>query len=148
MINNSYSNPTPWNSPRELNEKQLEDKIEKMVSTIEDIPNSIFNLHVPPINSGLDTCPKLDTSVYPPKPIMDKGAPVEFGAGSEAVKNAIDKYQPLLGLHGHIHESRGVRKIGRTLCVNPGSEYSEGILRGIIVTLDEKKIKGYQLTSG
>jgi Icc-related predicted phosphoesterase len=90
----------------------------------------------------------LDTSVYPPKPATDKGAIKYYGAGSAAVKAAIEHHQPLLGLHGHIHESKGITKIGRTLCINPGSEYGEGILRGSLVILDEKKVVNYQLTSG
>jgi len=148
MINCSYSNPTPWKTPREVSEEELEDMIDRMVSKVEDIQNCIFNLHIPPIDSGLDTCPKLDVSVFPPKPMLEKGTPIMFGAGSVAVRNAIEKYQPLLGLHGHIHESRGVRRLGRTLCINPGSEYSQGFVRGVIVTVAEKKIRGYQLTSG
>jgi len=65
-----------------------------------------------------------------------------------AVREAIEKYKPLLGLHGHIHESRGVVNIGRTLCINPGSEYGEGIIRGAIVDLAKDKVLSYQLTSG
>jgi Icc-related predicted phosphoesterase len=148
MINCSYGNPTPWKTPREVSEEELERMIDRMVSKLEDTRNCIFNLHVPPINSGLDTCPKLDTSVFPPRPILEKGNPVTFGAGSVAVRETIEKCQPLLGLHGHIHESRGIRRFGKTLCINPGSEYSLGVVRGAIVTLDEKKVKGYQLTSG
>jgi hypothetical protein len=68
--------------------------------------------------------------------------------GSTAVAEMIEKYQPLLGLHGHIHEATGKRQIGRTLCVNPGSNYTEGILNGFILTLDDKKIKGAIFTSG
>jgi len=148
MINCSYSNATPWKTPRELSEQELEERINQMTSKVEDIENCIFNLHMPPIDSGLDTCPKLDTSVYPPLPILENGNLVMFAAGSVAVRKVIEKQQPLLGLHGHIHESRGIRRFNRTLCVNPGSEYSEGIVRGVIVTLDKNKVKGYQLTSG
>jgi Icc-related predicted phosphoesterase len=38
--------------------------------------------------------------------------------------------------------------MGRTLAINPGSEYTEGILRGAVVTLDEDGVRSYQLTSG
>ncbi len=71
-----------------------------------------------------------------------------FGAGSQVVHDAILRYQPLLSLHGHIHESRGVIKMGRTTAINPGSEYGEGILRGVIVTLAGDKVESTQMTSG
>jgi Icc-related predicted phosphoesterase len=70
------------------------------------------------------------------------------GAGSKSVRKAIETCQPMLGLHGHIHESSGVIKIGRTTCINPGSEYGEGVLRGCLVTFFEGKIEGFQMTSG
>lgn len=148
MISLGYSNITPWKTPRECSEKELTEKIEALVSQVEGLKNCIFNLHVPPINSTIDTAPKVDATVTPPRYVVEKGVMVMIGAGSVAVREAIEKYQPLLGLHGHIHESRGVIKIGRTLCVNPGSEYSEGVLRGIIINVDEKGIRGYQFTSG
>jgi len=148
MISSGLSNPTPWRTRREVSEEKLAESIEAMVSKVEDVKNCIFNLHSPPKDSQLDICPLLDTSVRPPKPVMKSGQIVTYGAGSVAVKTSIEKYQPLLGLFGHIHESRGVVHIGRTLCINPGSEYSEGILRGAIITLDKGKIRGHQLTSG
>lgn len=148
MISSAYVNPTPWDTPREATEEELAEKIEKMVSQVEDVENSIWNFHAPPFESGLDIAPLLDTSVYPPKPVMKSGEVVYTSVGSKAVKEAIEKYQPLLGLHGHIHEAKGIRKIGRTTCMNPGSEYSEAILRGIIINLAEKEVKSYQTTSG
>jgi len=39
---------------------------------------------------------------------MSGGQMVFAGAGSRAVRNAIEKHQPMLGLHGHIHEAQGV----------------------------------------
>ncbi|MGQ4911615.1 MAG: metallophosphoesterase family protein [Candidatus Thorarchaeota archaeon] len=148
MISSAYVNPTPWDTPREASEEEIAEKIEKMVAQLEDVENSIWNFHAPPYGSGLDIAPKLDTSVYPPKPVQRSGEVVYVNVGSTAVRDAIDKYQPLLGLHGHIHEAKGIRKIGRTICMNPGSEYSEAILRGIIINLDEKGVKSYQTTSG
>jgi Icc-related predicted phosphoesterase len=79
---------------------------------------------------------------------MSGGQIEMIGAGRSAVREFIEKHQPLLGLHGHIHESKGVAKIGRTVCVNPGSEYTEGILKGFLVELDEKGIRDYLFTSG
>ncbi len=148
MISCAYSNPTPWKTPRELPEEKLEDRIEALCSKVKIMENCIFNLHVPPMDSGIDTCPKLDTSQDPPKPVYMGGLPVMMGAGSRAVRNVIEKHQPLLSLHGHIHEARGVIRIGRTHCVNPGSEYGEGILRGAILNLNEKKVISYQCISG
>jgi len=148
MISVPYSNMTPWKCPRDISEAELSDKIEQVASKVKDYGNAIFNFHAPPKDSDLDTCPKLDTTTHPPKPIMQQGRLVMYGAGSTSVRLAIEKYQPLAGLHGHIHESMGVTKIGRTHCFNPGSEYAEGILRGVIIALDDRKVRSYQLTSG
>jgi len=148
MVNLGWSNVTPWNCPRDHSEEEKETAIEKMISSIADKENCVFNLHTPPINCGLDTCPKLDTSVYPPKPVFDKGQAVMIGGGSTAVRRAIEKHQPLLHLCGHIHESRGTTRIGKTLIVNPGSDYPDGVLRGAIVNIGNKKVVSWQLTSG
>jgi Icc-related predicted phosphoesterase len=148
MISSAYVNPTPWETPREVTEEELAEKIEAMVSQLENVEMSIWNFHAPPYDSGLDVAPLLDTSVYPPAPVMQSGELVYTNVGSKAVRTAIDKYQPMLGLHGHIHEAKGIRNIGKTVCMNPGSEYSEAILRGIIINLDEKGVKSYQTTSG
>jgi uncharacterized protein len=67
------------------------------------------------------------------------GEPKMIPVGSTAVRDAILKYQPMLALHGHIHESSGIRKLGTTTLVNPGSEYAEGILRGALIDLDPEK---------
>ncbi len=148
MVSLGYSNPTPWKTPREITEEELRSKIEQVFEGVEDCTKVVFNMHVPPVDSTLDTCPMLDTSTDPPTVISSGGEPVMFGAGSPAVADAIKKYQPLLSLHGHIHESRGVVKIGRTTAVNPGSEYGEGILRGAIINLQGDRVKNAQLTSG
>ena len=141
MISLSWSNPTPWDTPRECSEEELERKIDKLASQIEDMESAIFNFHVPPHGTVLDEAPALSKDLVPS---LGK----TISAGSKAILNSIKKYQPLLGLHGHIHESRGVQKIGRTVCLNPGSEYTEGILRGVIIRLDKKKVKDYMFTSG
>ncbi len=90
----------------------------------------------------------LDWDKDPPEQIIKGGQPVMHGAGSKAVRDAIEKYMPMLGLHGHIHESQSVAKIGRTTCVNPGSEYGEGILRGCLVNFVDGEVVGFQMTSG
>jgi uncharacterized protein len=148
MVSLGYSNPTPWKTPREIEESELAKHIEAAFSGITDCSRLVFNMHVPPVDSTLDTCPKLDTSTDPPTVITSGGEPVMFGAGSPVVQDAILRYQPLLSLHGHIHESRGVINIGRTTAVNPGSEYGEGILRGIIINLVGDKVETTQMTSG
>jgi Icc-related predicted phosphoesterase len=148
MANCGYSNPTPWDTPREVEEEVLEVHLERAVQGIEDFTSAIFNMHVPPYDCTLDECPKLDWSTDPPSPIVIAGVAQSAAVGSTAVRKIIDKYQPLLMLTGHIHESRGLVKIGRTTVINPGSEYGEGILRGCIVTLEPGKVVGYQMTSG
>jgi hypothetical protein len=132
MISSGYSNETPWHCPRDIPEEELAARLDAMAAKLSDKAHAIFNLHVPPLGSGLDQCPRLDTRVSPPRPIVGE----EISAGSTAVRAAIDRYQPLLSLHGHIHESRGLQRLGQTTCVNPGSEYGEGVLRSAVIDLD------------
>lgn len=148
MISVGISTPTPWKTPREVSEDELASMIEKMAAKVPDMNKAIFNFHDPPKDSTLDTCPMLDWTKDPPEQIVRAGQPVMHGAGSASVRAAIEKYKPMLGLHGHIHESQSVAKIGRTVCVNPGSEYGEGILRGCLVNFVDGEIQGYQMTSG
>lgn len=148
MISAGFANITPWHCPRDLSEEEIMRRLEQKVSMLRDQRQAIFNFHCPPIDSGLDTCPRLDTSVYPPRPVLDGGGPVLFGAGSISVRAAIEKYQPMVGLHGHIHESRNVVKIGKTVCINPGSEYGEGILKAALVNIEDSGYKSYQFVSG
>jgi len=142
MISSGWSNPTPWHTSRECSEEELEEKIEAMVSNVNGIENCIFSLHVPPYDSSIDMAPRLDKNMRPSS--SGEREPV----GSAAVRKMIEKYQPLLGLHGHIHESRGVRKLGRTMCINPGSSYTEGILTGALISVDKGGFKNYMFTSG
>jgi uncharacterized protein len=148
MASVGFSNPTPWKTPREIPDEKLGEIIEGMCAQVKDFSHCIFNFHVPPLDSTLDSCPKLDWTTDPPTPIMSGGQMVFAGAGSRAVRDSIEKHQPMLGLHGHIHEAQGLMKIGRTTCINPGSEYGEGILRGCLVTFADGKIEGSQMTSG
>lgn len=145
MISTGFSNQTPWSCPRDITEEELGNRIEKMVGEIHNPSRSVFNLHCPPYDSELDTAPQLDGQL---NVVIKQGQMQTAPVGSKAVRAAIEAHCPLLGLHGHIHESRGVFTIGRTTCINPGSEYTEGILRGVIVTLDDTKVKSYQFTSG
>ena len=148
MLSVGYSNPTPWKTPRELPEEKLGEVIEGLVGGGQDHSHSIFNFHVPPVDSGLDTCPELDWTTDPPSQIVKGGQVVLYGAGSRSVRRAIETHQPMLSLHGHIHESGGVVKLGRTVSVNPGSEYGEGVLRGCFIQLGPDQVKSHQLTAG
>jgi uncharacterized protein len=146
MISVGYSNKTPWDSPRELPEEELAAYIGGQAEALGNTDRVIFNFHVPPRDTPIDQAALLDPEF---RPIMKGGMPVISGVGSTAVRAALEKYQPMLSLHGHIHESRGEARIGRTLAINPGSEYSEGVLRGAIITLSGKKgVRGYQLVAG
>jgi len=145
MISTGFSNPTPWKTPREITEEQLEKKIEEMTSKVKDMNKCIFNFHCPPYDTSIDSAPQLDENL---KIVTKAGQMLMIPAGSVAVRNSIKRQQPLLGLHGHIHESKGAVKIGKTLCLNPGSEYNEGILRGVIVNLKNASGKSYLFTSG
>jgi len=146
MISVGYSNKTPWDSPRELPEDELAAYIGAQAEALGNTDRVIFNFHVPPRDTPIDQAVLLDPEF---RPIMKGGMPVISGVGSTAVRAALEKYQPMLSLHGHIHESRGEARIGRTLAINPGSEYSEGVLRGAIITLSGKKgVRGYQLVAG
>jgi Icc-related predicted phosphoesterase len=148
MVSLPYVNPTPWHTPREAPEEQLSEMIEEVVAGLPDRSRAVFNFHAPPIDSTLDTCPMLDESTDPPSQIVRGGQPVLYGAGSTAVRAAIERHQPLLGLHGHIHESQSAARIGRTQCINPGSEYGEGVLRGCLIAITDGRITNYQMTAG
>lgn len=145
LLSLSWANPTPWNSPRELPEEELAARLTRLAQELDPGTPAIFNLHCPPYNSTLDRAPQLreDLSV-----VMVGGQPNMVPVGSRAVREAIERYQPVLSLHGHIHESRGAVRIGRTLCINPGSAYAEGVLHGALVVLEGDRVANYQLVSG
>jgi len=143
MIASGWSNRTPWNTEREEDEDQLKVRYEAMISQLKDPKNAVFNIHVPPHKSGLDEAPELDKDL---RPVL-AGQSLK-PVGSTALREVIEKNQPLLSLHGHIHEGRGATRIGKTLCINPGSMYEQGTLLGAIVKLGKNKIENYVLTSG
>ena len=148
MVSMPYVNPTPWQTPREAPETELATKIDAVAEPLGEYRHVIFNFHAPPKDSTLDTCPMLDWTTDPPSQIVAGGQAVLYGAGSEAVRASIERYQPMLGLHGHIHESQAAARIGPTLCINPGSEYGEGVLRGCLMTIRDGKVTGFQMTAG
>lgn len=145
LLGFGYSNPTPWHSPRELPEAEIEAKLRSMTAGIKNPHATVFNVHVPPHNSSLDLAPKLraDLSFATPG-----SQPHAVAVGSKAVRTIIEECQPLLSLHGHVHESKAATTIGSTVCLNPGSEYNNGILRGALVHLSAEKVIRHQFVSG
>ncbi len=145
MLTTGWSNETPWKTERECTEPELKERILAMIGEVGEPGKAIFNIHVPPYKTVLDQCPELDQDL---RPVHRGGNPVMTSAGSTAVRELIEEYQPMLGLHGHIHEGRGIAKIGRTVCVNPGSNYSEGVLNGSLIRLKDGQVRDVQLTQG
>lgn len=144
MISTGWSNPTPWETHRECSEDELGARIEEMAGFLRDPARAIFNLHCPPYGSKLDEAPALDADLRP----LYGGQAVR-PVGSTAVRDAILRYQPILSLHGHIHESRGVARLGRTLALNPGSSYESGVLHGALVEVDARRgVRSYMLVNG
>jgi Icc-related predicted phosphoesterase len=145
MVSTGWVNPSPWKTAREEEDDKLEVRLEKYISQVKDLSSAIFNFHAPPFESKLDEAPLLDKDL---NPILQGGRVVMVPVGSKAVRKTIEKYKPLLGLHGHIHESSGSIKIGKTYCVNPGSEYAEGILRAFLIELKGNDITKLQRIEG
>jgi len=134
----AYSQPTPWDTPRELPEEQLGERLAAVADQVPEPERAIFMLHVPPHGSGLDEAPLLDENL---RPRVTAGDMIRGPVGSKAIRAAIERYRPALGVHGHIHESPGEVRIGSTLCLNPGSEAQSGILRGYLVDLGEDGVE-------
>jgi Icc-related predicted phosphoesterase len=143
MISTGWANRTPWRTHRELDEDDLEHKLEDMAAEVPSFDACIFNMHCPAYNSGLDEAAELDEQMRP-KYAGQVLAPV----GSTAVRTVIERHQPPLALFGHIHEGRGISRIGKTLCINPGSSYEQGILLGARIDFDGSKVVSHMLTSG
>jgi hypothetical protein len=143
MISTGWSNVTPWHTYREEDEDALKARMEAMISQLKDPRNSVFNLHAPPYGSNLDEVPELSEDLTP-----KLGGRSLVPVGSHAVREVILEHQPLLGLHGHIHEGKGAARLGKTLCINPGSMYEQGRLLGALVNLARNKVKSYILTTG
>jgi Icc-related predicted phosphoesterase len=145
LLSWGFSNLTPFHSHREQTEEQLAASIAALVEELREPARAVFNIHVPPIASGLDEAPVIDESLT----VQQSLGQVRFApAGSTAVRAAIESTQPLLSLHGHIHESAGIRRIGRTIAINPGSDYVTGALNGALVTLERDRVATHQLVRG
>jgi Icc-related predicted phosphoesterase len=145
LLTTGWTNKTPWNTPREYPEEAIAQRLDDLAAGLTDPATALFNLHVPPHDSRLDTAPLLGQDL---RVRTSMGGEATAPVGSTAVREAIERYQPLLSLHGHIHESGGAVRLGRTLAVNAGSEYGEGVLRGVLVTVGGGKVLRYQATTG
>ena len=145
MVSFGYSNRTPWQTPRELDEEEIYLRLKRLVSQLEEPARSILNVHVPPYESSLDTAYEVDEDL---RYVTKGGRPHEVPTGSAAVRQIIEETQPLLSLHGHIHESKGVTTIGRTVAINPGSDYGSGHLDGCLVHLGSDRVVNQYLVSG
>jgi uncharacterized protein len=146
LLTLAYSNLTPWHTNRELSEAEIAERLQSAAEKLEQPRRTIFNIHVPPVGTQLDLAPRLTPDLT--KVMGPGGEPEMVHVGSIAVRTAIERYQPLIGLHGHIHESKGFTELGRTLCVNPGSAYSEGVLQGLVVDLEPDRVRSHVLTTG
>ncbi len=150
----SFVNPTPfrlkdWEKPDFKGDKippqlfaQKIRSIEKEDGTINgdlqklkrlsDPENTVYVTHAPPFGTNLD--------------VITTGAHV----GSRSIRGFIEKEQPPLTLHGHIHESPRMsgswkEKIGKTVCINAGSSYPEDKLNCVIINLDDLDATYFEL---
>ncbi len=145
MLSCSWTNPTPWDSPREEGEDALLRRLHGLAARLEPGVTTVFNLHCPPHGTMLDRAPQLTADL---KVVLDGGEPRIISCGSTAVRTLIEEVQPPLSLHGHIHESKAIAKIGKTTCVNPGSAYSEGVIDGAVIELRGDRVQSCQLVTG
>ena len=139
------STPTPWDTEREYTEEQFVSRFAQLLPQVTDMSRCIFNVHVPPFGTALDACPKLDKNL---QVVYEMGLPAQIHAGCQTLSDIIKQHQPLLGLHGHIHEGRAKINIGKTICINPGSVYPEGILQGALITLRQGEVIQSNLMQG
>ena len=145
LVSLGYANTTPWNTQRELPEEELGARLDALFAQVDEPRRAVLNAHVPPYMSGLDEAPVLDEGLR----VQTAAGQVKMGAvGSTAVRDAIERHRPMASLHGHVHESAGFRRIGKTLAVNPGSDYGTGALNGALLVLDGEKVRAHQLVRG
>jgi Icc-related predicted phosphoesterase len=138
MISFDYANPTPWHTPREWSEEEYYERVKDSASTLKNVQNALFMIHVPPFDTGIDTAPELDKTM---RPKVTMGDVLRVPVGSTGVRKAIQELQPLVTVHGHVHEAGGQSKLGRTTCFNAGSEANQGILRGFVFDLGKDKLE-------
>src|SRR5215470_10076897 len=97
------SNVTPMDTPTELEEHELADVLARAHATVADAPQRLMICHTPPYDTRLDR--------------LVNGTPV----GSPAVRRFIETMRPDVAVVGHIHEGRGVDRVGETLVLNAGA---------------------------
>jgi Icc-related predicted phosphoesterase len=150
LLSSAWGNRSPWDTPREKDEDDLLEHFEAIASALEPGVPTIFNLHIPPYETGLDTGPEIAGKDEQGQVILKKhgGVVAEAPVGSKAVRALIEKYQPVLSLHSHIHESKNTAYLGRSLCINPGADYQDGVLCAALVELKGDEIATHQLVSG
>ncbi|TRM72972.1 hypothetical protein DJ523_08570, partial [Sulfolobus sp. E5] len=145
IVSYGYVNPTPWNTFREKREEDIYSDLKKIVSKITNFERAIYNFHAPPFNTNLDNAPLLDEEL---KPVIRAGEIIYTHVGSKSIRRIIEETKPLLGLHGHIHESKGFDKLNNTIVINPGSEYNNGLLHAALIVLQGNKVKAHQFILG
>lgn len=145
VLSLGYSTPTPWDSPREITEDEMRTKLARLTALLEPNRPTLFNVHNPPFDTGTDRAYELTPDM---RIKTAGGEPTLAPVGSVAVREAIEEVQPMLALHGHIHESRAMSSVGRTKVCNPGSVYMEGALQGVIVSLDRDRVKSHKFVTG
>jgi Icc-related predicted phosphoesterase len=145
MVTTGYSNVTPWRTERELSEEDLAAHLESLWEQVTDPSNVVAVIHVPPLGTGLDLAPELTADLSMK---MTSGGLTMTHVGSSAVRTWIERHQPLCGLFGHAHESKAAESLGRTICLNPGSEYTSGVLTGALLALGDGRVSSYQFVTG
>ncbi|OHE82671.1 MAG: hypothetical protein A2107_10180 [Verrucomicrobia bacterium GWF2_62_7] len=93
---------SPLHTPYEITEEQIAERVESGFANVKNCRVKIFCPHAPPKDT---TCDRIHSGLH---------------VGSTAVRAFIEREQPDLVLCGHIHESRGEDRIGKTRVVNPG----------------------------
>ena len=131
MASVGESTPTPWRTPRELPDEDLGGRVSATVGALPADGTVIWNLHMPPHATGIDAAPELDTGLH--VQYDGGGEPRMLPVGSRSIRRLVEERQPTLALHGHIHEGRGRYRLGRTIGINPGSQYQDGVLMGVLV---------------
>jgi len=112
---------------RGATEDEIRSRIRKLSGEAHGVNKTIWAIHCPPITTPIATRKK------------DKGV-----FGSYGVFSKISKKGPPLSLHGHIHQPQKRQcRIGRTLCLNPGSRL--GRLDAAIITLEGGRVQRAQI---
>jgi Icc-related predicted phosphoesterase len=140
-----YANMTPWRCPRDLEEEELRKILDRTSGEIDRPRRTILDIHAPPFDTALDLAPELDAEL---KPKTAAGEMLMHHVGSPSVRELIERVRPIVSLHGHIHESKAVDRVGDTPVYNPGSAYYSGRLQGLLVDLDGDRVVSHLFVTG